>query len=206
MPNYKRKFIIFQSINILAITNVISVLIAQKSFGPVVTKFALIFYGVLLIGSLFMISFYSLKFLSQLERGTKKYSSDLSPVFKYLFINPAISAILVLITLGVIFDSEIIKVSLLVFIATIYPTIIFIRSVFIVFVGNEIRVYDYSDEYTVLRGNQIKKIKRVQLGLIYKLTYSNFKGFDKSVFFFPKGSFFIFNEPDSIKELRALIQ
>jgi hypothetical protein len=203
MTNYRRRFIICQLVNILAITNLINALMVQKILGPVSTQFALIFYGILLAGSLFMISFYSVKFVGQLDNGVKKCSSDLSPVFKYLIINPAISAILVLITLGFIFDLEIMKVSLLVFLVTIYPLIIFIRSVFVVFGGDEIRVYDYSNNCTVLRGNQIKKIKKAQLGLIYKLTYSNSDGRDKSFFFFPRGSFLIFNEPDSIKELRS---
>lgn len=200
----QKRLLLLQFINVIAITNLVVTLFIEEIIGPVTFKFSIIFYGLLIAASVIAIIFYSVKFISQFNLSSRKFSSDFSPVYKFLVINPALSVVFILIILAFFYDIQLLKISLLVLIVIISPVIAFFKSKFLVIVDGHLRIYSFSGDYFTLVESQIIKVKSSTLGLMYRLKYVN-DGHKSSVLFFPKANFFVFVQPKSVKELKSFL-
>jgi hypothetical protein len=201
-----QRLLVSQIVNVIGITNFLVILMLQNKLAAMVTRFSLMFSGTLIIVSFIMIVIFSALFLRKTGKNFQKCSSDLSPIFRYFLSNFAVSAVLVLFMLGFFIDTEILKVCLLSLIIFIFPIIAYNKSVYVLLHGKEIRLYDYSDGFESISGNQIKDIKKVLLGMMYKIKYEDADGSSKARYFFPNGNFFFFfSEPASIKALKSVM-
>jgi hypothetical protein len=171
----------------------------------VIFRNGLIFSSTLILLSLFAIIWLSKIFFSEFDPRFKRYSSILSPFFKHLFPNAAIAAVLVISAMGIVYTPDFFKVAFLAVLVIIYPVTLFFKSVIILANDFEVAVYDYSGSFTFKR-SQIKKVNKVQLGLLYQIRYENSNGSLKSLYFFPVGGFLMFNEPEVVKSLKGKIQ
>jgi hypothetical protein len=124
-------------------------------------------------------------------------------LYRYFLSNFAVSGVLALFVLGCFYDIEILKVCLLSLIVFIFPIIAYNKSVYVLLQGKEIRLYDYSDDFESINGKQIKDIKRVFLGMMYKIKFTDNDGVSKARYFSPSGNLFFFAEPASVKKLRS---
>lgn len=194
-----------QIANVIGLTNLIQIAMIQGRLAPIVTRVSFIFSCSLLIGSTLAILLLGVSFIKKCETNSEKYSSSLSPFFKFILPNSGIACVLVLLTLGLIYDHEILKVCLLSVVLFTYPVLIYVSSGFVVVSAGDVRLYDYSDSFTRIEASRIRKVKSSLFGFIYKIEYVSVEGSIKGAYFFPKGISLPFIEPDSIKVLKSMI-
>ncbi len=201
-----QRFLYLQIINIVGIVNFLIIVIMQDELIPLVTRFSLIFSGSLFLVSLCLIIFFYNSFLRKIETGFEKQSSSLSPVLKYVLPNFMIAGVLILFISGLVYDVGMFRIFFLFLIIIFFPLLIYFKSLFVAVRGNEVRFYNYSNDFIQINGNQIKSIGRVLIGFVYKIKYIDSDNLNKVKYFFPKGYFFgVLAEPKSVKLIKSLI-
>jgi hypothetical protein len=209
LPNFilllmNKKLVVFQILNIASLVSCIVISITQSELPEVFVKFSLLIPGVLLFISTMAIVGLSLTFIRSLESDCVKASSSLSPLFKFLLVNFGIACVLLLFISGLIFDAQILKVCLLFFVIFLYPVITYLKSSFVVYKGDSIKIYNYGSNHIHISSKQVKKIKRLFLSFEYKIEYLDFDGKRQTAVFFPKSLLFSFGEPKSVASLRSI--
>lgn len=201
-----QRFLFLQIINIVGIVNFLTIIIMRDELIPLVVRFSLIFSGGLFLVSFFLIIIFYNSFLRKIENGFEKQSSGLSPILKYVLPNFMISGVLILFILGLVYDVGMFKVFFLFLIVIIFPLVIYFKSLFVAVRGNEVRFYNYSNDFVQISGEQIKSIGRVLLGFAYKIKYVDASNTESTKYFFPKGYFLgLLVEPESVKLLKSLV-
>ncbi|MFZ6011479.1 MAG: hypothetical protein ACOYXT_14110 [Bacteroidota bacterium] len=198
----KKLFLILQIVNTVALSNLVVVSIMQDNLAPVVRSAGLIVSGILAIGSLLGILILSYSNVRGIEDKFERLSSSVTPIFKFVFSNLSIVAVLILVQLGLIYDSQFLTAALIVFIIFIFPTTIMWRTVYVVMNSNEIRLYDLLGNFSSIPLGQINSIDKVLFAAEYRIKYLDSDNEKKTAYFYPRGGS-IFHEPSVIKVLKA---
>lgn len=196
----KQRLLITQIVNIIGFSNLMFHVMNKDFLGDRVFQTGMKLSSFLIIGGLILIIFFSASFLRKVD---SKISSFLSPLFKYALPNAFIGVLLALFIQGCFFDAQLLKLFFLFLIISIFPIIAYTKSVFVILQGKEIRLCDYSDDFESISGKQITGIKKVFLGMMYKIKFTDNDGVSKAKYFFPTGNFFFFIEPASVKKLKS---
>lgn len=201
----KKLLLFFQLINIVGITNLITVLFIQDLLGEVVTRFAIAFSSGIVIVSLMVIVLTSVLFFRRIDLETS-CSTILSPFYRFLLVNPIISNVLILLSLGITYGPDFFKIAFLSLLVTSYPIFLFCKSSFVANVNGKIRIYSYSNDFEEIGFDRVLSIKMLQMGLLYKITYMSEIETKKARYFFPKGGLLLFKTPDCVRMMRERIR
>ncbi|MEO9967263.1 MAG: hypothetical protein ABJF11_15800 [Reichenbachiella sp.] len=198
----KKKLQFSQVINIIGWTNLFSILIINESISPLIFDFSIKFSGAIITVSLFFIIKFSHSFSKSIMDDNEVLSSTFAPFFRFVMPNFMISFILSLLIVGAIVQTELIRVSVVMMIITIFPLIALLRSKHVTISENTVKIFDYTaKDNNIVEKSQLVKVRKVLPFLLYKIVYLNNEGKRKSDFFMPKGVFFSFGKPSSIKKI-----
>ncbi len=200
----KQQILILRVINVIGISNFITINLLKHKISEVIFNFSLLFSSIIFGISIILIIWISVSYWQKLKKGIEIYSTSLTLFFRFLFPNPMIASLLVLAIVGSFYDLEILKILLLCIIIFSYPLIVLNNLMIVTVKNDDLVIYNYLDHFSI-NTSQLKKISRIAFGFPYRLVFLDGDRNKKAIYFFPKGSVFILAEPESIKSLKSKI-